>query len=322
MCDMQTLATTNARGRVAITTNCCTCTTIRTTILAYHLLKHKLNLASILDSSQNMSAVIIADSIGPNSSRITTFVLTYPRFIHAEFMSHRVFSRNSSSSRAIPVKKVIQMVKDDPVIPLSFTKNKAGMQGGEPLSGNQETSAIALWLKGRDQAIEIAQQLAELEVHKQYVNRILEPYSRITVVATATDFENWFSLRCHYMAQPEICQLATEMLKKYKASIPKVLESGMWHLPFITDEGPNQISIKRSVARCARVSYLNHNGITASEEDDIKLYERLVGSIPIHASPAEHQAQACNSMEMSGNFRGWLQYRKIIELRPDSVTID
>lgn len=267
-----------------------------------------------------IEAKIVADSIGPNGVRITTYVLTYPRFIHAELMTHRVFSRNASSSRAIPVKKQIQMVIDNPVIPLAFTKNKAGMQGGEALTGEQEAAAVAAWLEGRDRAVESANKLADLEVHKQYANRILEPYAHITVVLTATEWDNWFALRCHYMAQPEICELAMQMYKLHQDNTPTQLEAGQWHLPFIQDDdweldaiSVSTLLIKRSVARCARVSYLNHDGTASTLDQDLALHDRLLGSAPVHASPAEHQAQATNDEHLrSGNLRGWVQYRKTI----------
>jgi hypothetical protein len=282
-----------------------------------------------------IKAEIVADSVGPNGVRITTFVLTYPRFIHAEFMTHRVFSRNASSSRAIPVKKQIQMVRDNPAIPLAFTKNKAGMQGGEALGGEEHDQAIAVWLGARDSAVEMAHALADLEVHKQYANRILEPWAHITVVCTATDFDNFFALRVHPMAQPEICELATQMLSAYNSQIPQILEAGQWHLPFIKaaelteslinhpeDSSAGIVElIKRSVAKCARVSYLNHEGKQTTLEEDLALYGRLLGGAPIHASPAEHQAEAWpksthdggTSNCYSGNLRGWKQYRKTLQ---------
>lgn len=279
-----------------------------------------------------IEAKIVADSLGPNGVRITTMVFTYPRFIHAEFMTHRVFSRNASSSRAIPVKKSIQMVIDNPAIPLAFTKNKAGMQGGEALTGEQEAAAVAAWLGARDAAVVQAQALADLEVHKQYANRVLEPFSHITVVVTGTDWDNFFALRCHYMAQPEICELAMKALAARSASVPQTLKRGFWHLPFMDDASIKECSdsigvkclqdnqaalalaVKRSVARCARVSYLNHDGTNSTIEQDVQLYDRLVGAAPIHASPAEHQAMAIEDDSLrSGNFRGWVQYRKLLE---------
>lgn len=264
---------------------------------------------------------IVADSLAPSGARLTTFVLTYPRFIHAEFMTHRMFSRNASSSRAIPVKKQIQMVKDNPAIPLAFTKNQRGMQGGEVLDGKAHELAVASWLEGRDAAACVAEKLSMLEVHKQYANRVLEPYAHITVVCTATDFNNFFALRCHPAAQPEIQVLATLMWEAYSLATPNKLEDGEWHLPFISDlikffykeSDSYKVLIKMSVARCARVSYLNHEGKNPTLEEDIALYDRLLGSKPIHASPAEHQAQAsANSFLVSGNFKGWIQYRKTL----------
>lgn len=264
---------------------------------------------------------IVADSLAPSGIRLTTFVLTYPRFIHSEFMTHRVFSRNASSSRAIPVKKQIQMIKDNPAIPLAFTKNQKGMQGGEILDKRSHDAAMLAWLDGRDRAVEVAERLANLEVHKQYANRVLEPWSHITVVCTATDFDNFFALRCHPAAQPEICTLATLMWESYSLGTPNKLEDGDWHLPFISDltkffyKEPDsyKVLIKMSVARCARVSYLNHEGKDPTLEEDLALYDRLLGSKPIHASPAEHQARAsANPFLVSGNFRGWEQYRKTL----------
>jgi thymidylate synthase ThyX len=274
-----------------------------------------------------IDAKIVADSVAPSGIRLTTFVLTYPRFIHSEFMTHRVFSRNASSSRAIPVKKSIQMVRDNPAIPLAFTKNQKGMQGGEALEQEAHDQAVAVWLGARDHAVEMAHALADLEVHKQYANRILEPWAHITVVVTSTEWDNFFALRCHEMAQPEIHALADMMYGQYFLNNPMKMISGAYHLPFISEqdildtaaENPEPstgwaILIKRSVARCARVSYLNHDGTASTLEQDLQLYERLVGNAPIHASPAEHQAMAIGDPSVrSGNFRGWIQYRKTLK---------
>lgn len=281
-----------------------------------------------------ISAKIVADSIGPNGRRVTTYVLTYPRFIHAEVMTHRMLSRNASSSRAIPVKKQIQMVLDNPAIPLAFTRNKPGMQGGEALDRIAHEQAQFAWLEARNRAVEMAQLLADLEVHKQYANRILEPWAHITVVMTATDWDNFFALRIHPAAQPEICALATAMYDEYRTSAPRKLKAGYWHLPFMDDQAIQEVKdhfgvaclqdskealnmvIRRSVARCARVSYLNHDGTVATIEKDLELYDRLLGQLPIHASPAEHQAQARHWIfrwTRSGNFRGWTQYRKTLK---------
>lgn len=273
-----------------------------------------------------IEAKIIADSLAPSEIRLTTFVLTYPRFIHSEFMTHRMFSRNASSSRAIPVKKQIQMIRDNPAIPLKFLQNQKGMQGGRPILEQEE--ALRLWLLGRDEAAKIADLLADLDVHKQYANRVMEPYAHITVVCSATEFANFFALRYHSAAQPEICELAKKMWEAYQVSEVDELVEGEWHLPFVSGKEQNRMMqshvpgtgdekhtnlIKMSVARCARVSYLNHEGKNPTLEEDLSLYDRLLGSTPIHASPAEHQARAENDPNViSGNYCGWQQYRKTI----------
>lgn len=281
-----------------------------------------------------IEAKIVKDSIAPFGVRLTTFVLTYPRFIHSEFMTHRMFSRNASSSRAIPVKKSIEMVLSNPAIPLAFTRNKAGMQGGDPLDEKASKLAEEVWMHALFHAVDKAKMLADLDVHKQYANRILEPFSHITVVCSATDFANFFALRYHSMAQPEIAELAKQMWQAYSNSTPEQLEEGKWHLPFISEEDiqivinhyttPDKTFcdvsaiqptlIKMSVARCARVSYLNHEGKKPTIDEDLFLYNRLVGSAPIHASPAEHQAQVNFLSMRSGNFgEGWIQYRKTLQ---------
>lgn len=271
-----------------------------------------------------IKAQIVADSIAPSGVRLTTFVLTYPRFIHSEFMTHRVLSRNASSSRAIPVKKQIQMVIDDPAIPLAFTKNQKGMQGGQALEADAHDQAVSAWLEGRDRAVETANKLADLEVHKQYANRVLEPWAHITVVVTATDWDNFFSLRCHEMAQPEIHALADQMYGQYFLNKPDKLKAGEWHLPFLSTGDGNDIwsteeQITMSVARCARVSYLNHDGKAPEYDADKALYDRLIASEPLHASPAEHQAMATGDANIrSGNFRSWVQFRKT--LKNENVT--
>lgn len=263
---------------------------------------------------------IIADSVAPSGVRLTTFVLTYPRFIHSEFMTHRVFSRNASSSRAIPVKKQIEMVMTECAIPLAFTRNQKGMQGGEPLVGDAHDKAVEIWLRARDAAAGFAKELSDLEVHKQYANRLLEPFAFITVICTSCEWNNFFALRIHGDAQPEIHALAAKMYDAYYSGNPDKLQSGQWHMPFITEmDGienpfePMDFFIKKSVARCARVSYLTHDGKPTTTEQDLQLYDRLLSGNPIHASPAEHQAMAIGDPSArSGNFRGWVQYRKTL----------
>lgn len=266
-------------------------------------------------------AKIIEDSIF-EGSRLTTFQLKYPRFIHSEFMTHRVFSRNASSSRAIPVAKMIEMVRKDPAMPIHWGKNQSGMQAKEELVGESLVYTQRKWLAAAEIASDIAECMMGEGAHKQIVNRILEPFQWISVVCTATDFDNFFELRCHEDAQPEIKYLADMMKKAMKEHEPKELEFDEYHLPYVLPEEreafPVRDLVKFSVARCARVSYLTHDGANPSAEKDLALYNQLVGSRPLHASPAEHQARPFGGDPQGnyhhGNFNPiWMQFRKRLE---------
>lgn len=272
-----------------------------------------------------ITAQIVLDSIGPDRQRLTTFRLSYPRFIHAEFMTHRMFSRNASSSRAIPVKRMIEMVKNDPATFVFWGSNKPGMQAGQELTGIKKWWVKTLWGFGCFMALLIARMMTWGGAHKQIINRILEPWGHITVLVTASNYTNFFALRAHPDAQPEIHALAVQMQELYLNSIPKPLANNEWHLPFVSDEEQASLSLSDaiacSVARSARVSYLTFDGKQPSIEKDLELYKKLVGSVPLHASPAEHQANPDSKKvrgkgwatpEQHGNLEGWIQYRKLL----------
>jgi thymidylate synthase ThyX len=264
----------------------------------------------------SIAARVVADSISPQGKRITTFVLTYPRFVHAEFMTHRVFSRNAASSRAIPARKIRASVRMDPAMPVYWGANQAGMQAEAELKGWRLALAKLLWTKAAYLMLAVSWLFEKLGLHKQIANRILEPWFNITVVCTSTEWANFYHLRNHAKAQPEIRELAISMLEAQNASIPRMLQAGEWHLPFVEDSELEELGIKLalqvSVARCARVSYLNHEGKRSSTEEDQKLFVRLVGEDPKHASPAEHQATPADDPgEPCGNFFGWIQHRKM-----------
>jgi thymidylate synthase ThyX len=288
----------------------------------------------------SISAKMIQDSVSPDGIRLISLQLRYPRFIHSEFMTHRVFSRNASSSRAIPIERVIQSIEDDPAFPIHWGKNQSGMQAREELVGADKLDAWAAWVHAARDAVAHARRMAESGAHKQIVNRILEPFAHITVLVTATEWDNWYELRDHEDAQPEIQALAREMLECSNASHPKTLDWHQWHLPYLTPEelteahatGPDEWRVNWaaiSAARCCRVSYDRLDGSPTTIEADLNRFNLLMGSKPWHASPVEHQA--CPDVwvprphlggsrsgswfkpELQGNFRGWRQYRKFIE---------
>jgi len=271
-------------------------------------------------------AKIILDSLNPhNGIRLTTMELTYPRFIHQEIMTHRLFSRNAASSRAIPIEKTIKAVKENPAMPVSWGKNRKGMSATKEI---QEIAAAQdTWLAARDKAVGATEQLAALGLHKQVVNRILEPFVWMTIICSATNWSNFFALRDHPDAQPEISHLA-RLIKSVQSNATPVERE--WHLPFIQEDEqdlPLEVKQKVSTARCARVSYLTHDG-KRSLEKDLELHDRLLkGSGFGHWSAFEHVAKATNLMGTypdftyehlkwfvrpiwCGNFQGWIQYRK------------
>ena len=272
---------------------------------------------------------IIADSIVHTDSklsilapRLTTFQLSYPRFIHAEFMTHRVFSRNASSSRAIPVANNIAAVVNNPAEPVSWGKNKPGMQAGADLEQSEAEEARRLWLEAGRMVAGYAEKLNQLKLHKQVANRILEPWLNISVVMTTTDIAGFFILRDHPDADPTIQELAKKMKHEYSSNSPTHLEYGEWHLPYVKEEEKSlELAPWISAARCARVSYNNHDGTDCDLGKDMKLARSLAESK--HMSPFEHQAIYKNyvlskvSDLYSKNNRNfspeWVQFRALIE---------
>lgn len=271
---------------------------------------------------------------------LSTLLLRYPRWIHAELMTHRVFSRNAASSRAIPVAKMIQDVLDNPAVPLLWGKNQKGMQAGEEIdtpidhidyefkddqliATRRLISPQAAWLVARDRAVLMARKFAEAGYHKQIVNRLLEPFSHITVLVSATEWSNFLALRDHPDAEPHIAILAREIRRELEREDNiQVLEPGEWHMPFVAHEpgarGGAQALIKKSVACCASTSYKTVDGFEMTLEKAIELHDKLVGATPLHASPAEHVALADEEYsdwcfpEQHGNFQGFRQYRKML----------
>ena len=255
-------------------------------------------------------AKILADSVNPYGCRLVTFQCTYERFIHSELMTHREFSRNAASSRAIPIEKMLQRVQDDPVVPIHWGKNQKGMQAEEELGKEAQAYCTSTWLQARDSALSRVRELNEGGVHKQIANRLLEPFSWITTIISTTSFEHFRRLRCHKDAEPHFQRLAYAMADLYDTHVPTELREGEWHLPLTGFTGDGELTsaqkIMVSVARCARVSYLTHDG-KRDVSADITLYERLASSK--HWSPFEHAAMATGNQARYGNFNGFRQAR-------------
>jgi len=299
--------------------------------------------------TQIKATVIAHSKSAVNGKEIITMELEYPRFIHGEFMTHRMFSRNAASSRAIPVSKMIEQVRTSPAQPVHWGKNQPGMQAKEELEGNVKFTVEQEWKRVAGYSAQCASVMNNLGAHKQIVNRILEPFQTMKTVVTATEWENFYWLRNHEDAQPEIKRLAEVMLEAVSKSNAYVLEVGDWHVPYWyngvwrqgskNQDGSNAYlddALAISVSCCAQVSYRKLDDSLEKARD---IYKRLVESEPVHASPLEHQATPMEYTETdgfcpddtqeglwqegvthmdkeynfwSGNFQGWAQYRQMI----------
>jgi len=266
-------------------------------------------------------AKVIADSLSAGNVRLTTMQLKFPRMVLSEFNTHRMFSRNASSSRAIPVKTLLKRVREEPAMPAKWGKNVKGMQAAQFFEGAELVGVQEDWLKLRDMVADYVEEIfvKKWNLHKQLANRPLETWMHCYVVVTATDWDNFMNLRCHPDAQAEIEAEAQAMRQAMHDSEPKRLEEGEWHLPYVLEEdisvcgGYPEPLLKVSCARCARVSYRTHDGSKPNLEGDVELHNMLLSSG--HMSPLEHPAKSLgvgSSETYFGNFKGWLQYRKTI----------
>lgn len=326
-----------------------------------------------VEGKGGITAKIVAHSSSAVTGKdIITFELTYPRFVHSEMLTHRLFSRNAASSRAIPVNAMLDLVKTKPAMPIHWGANQPGMQAKRECDapvltygdGHDEVVLYRekAWKQAARDASTWAELFSEAGYHKQIVNRLLEPFQMMKTVVTATEWDNFFHLRLHPDAQPEIMELARVMYEALQRSEPEVLQPGEWHTPYVRtlrlasgrddkfgkrvycqtyterwDEKYQQAertwtemseedALKVSASCCAQVSYRKSDD---SLEKALMVYDRLVNSKPVHASPFEHSATPMaadvslgtdgvtafhNTLGfMSGNFSGWVQHRQMIE---------
>lgn len=267
---------------------------------------------------------VLADSHNSETGdRLVTLQAIYPRVIHAELMTHRVFSRNAASSRAIPINKIIEDVENNPYIPRAFGLKQKGMQPNKFLTKKTHPTSYSVaenwWMYTLEQAIDRAKQGVELGLHKQIVNRILEPYQHITTIISATDWDNFIKLRTEVdddgnpMADIPIYDLAVEIRDVLNNHKPHNMNYGDWHIPFSGGEGWDDLSatdqLRVAVARCARISYA-HAGTDTDPAKDLILYNRL--SSNGHLSPLEHVATTTEAGRFA-NFSGFKSFRAFFE---------
>jgi len=253
-------------------------------------------------------------------------------------LRHRMFSRCAASSRAIPVQRFLEQVINDPYVPETFAANQPGMQAGTNFTDFDNAASKLAWLKARDASVTHVNTLLSLGVHKQWTNRLLEPFQWMTEVITATEWDNFFHLRIHHDAHPDIQHIARLMRMEMDGSTPEPLDYGEWHLPLVDPQDPDTFAAARdtfgpdaypgdvikvirdiSVGRVARVSYLRHED-TSDPNKDIERAHKMLSSG--HLSPFEHVARPVTDADCHyvprtpapfiGNLKGWVQYRKMI----------
>lgn len=258
---------------------------------------------SFFNRETSIKATVICDSISEQGVRLTTFEIEYPRIVMSEFNTMRAISKNSSSSRAIPVSKMLEHTQNINLKPIYFGSKKSGMQAGDELDGDDLINAKLFWEAALFDAITWATELDELGVAKEVCNRLVEPFQLVKVVCTATDWDNFFNLRLHPDADPNICMLAYKMYQAMQESKPIKLKTGEWHLPYVNigwngkgemcyaDDDFNFVeleqAIKLSAASCASVSYRTE-GMTLEKAD--KIFDMLIKAEVVHSSPLEHCA--------------------------------
>lgn len=292
-----------------------------------------------------ISAKVIAYSKYSNHKPMITMELEYPRIIHSEFMTHRMLSKNSASSRAIPVKTILEHVRNNPQMPVEWGLNQSGMQASGPADAAKTEGGKQVWLSAMRDMIAHSSVLSDIGFHKQICNRLIEPFFQMKVIVSGTEFNNFFHLRLHESADPTIKELAMVMYIALNEAEPTTLYDGDWHLPYIDIKANSRdfpiYSIEGqeltlgeakiiSASCCAQVSYRkNDNDLEKAKN----IFSRLIESDPVHASPVEHQATPITYIEepfdprtwepgithvtkngdlWSGNLRGWIQYRQLI----------
>ena len=304
-----------------------------------------------------IKATTLLDSVSTSDERLTTFVVEYPRLVLAELNTHRMLSRNSASSRAIPFDKMTTQLTARPV---RFGEANPGMQDkGEEYNqpvfyedADEYFSPEEYWEIAKDSAQKMARGYYRAGYHKQVYNRLTDHFQMMKTVISSTEWANFFWLRNHASADPTFAELARVMQQAMQESIPQTLLPSEWHLPYVTSrrndngklvywlDSETQLceddALKVSAARCAAVSYRNTNyGLEKCRQ----VHDKLVGDDRKHGSAMEHQAKAMTGLDAggeitlvtnpktwepgithmdsesrlwSGNFQGWIQYRKLI----------
>lgn len=284
----------------------------------------------------NIYAKVLADSINSSGDRLTTFEIQLPKVFLAEFNTHRMLSKNFSSSRAIPNGRTVEIESFEPTY---YGKNQAGMEASHEEISDVAT-AKSVWASAVESSKETSRKLTELGLHKQWANRMNDWHIMAKGIVSGTEWANFLWLRNHSAAQPEFAELAKLIQEAFDSSKPQFLSPGQYHLPYVKSELQGQFgqtfensmtledAKKVSASACAQVSYRR---LDESLEKALDIYNKLIGSERKHMSPFEHLGtpmttptpfapyergvthKDVNNKMWSANFQGWIQYRQTLD---------
>lgn len=253
-----------------------------------------------------MEVKVLLDSVNPYTNvRLTTLHCVYPQFIHQQVLTHRMFSRNSSSLRAISFDRASEEFE---IVYPTWTEEKKGMQGNIITDEDKQDLASSYVDCMYNDVRHWCKKLESLGVHHQDINNYLRPFQNIHTVITATDFENFFQQRLHESTKPDMQRLAQLIYTALEESKP---EENCHHAPMLNDLWDSTFSNEQlyliSAARLARISYFKWQD---DPQKDLELAKKLIENN--HPSPFEHIAFAQQDNEYYGNFKSWKQLRHIL----------
>jgi hypothetical protein len=282
---------------------------------------------------------ILAHSVGPlgrGAQEIATYRLVYPKQVHQEHLRHRAMSFSVSSGRAVPTKKQLQAVRENPAMPAYWGREQKGMSPGEPFSAQEIEAIERIVLKGQEAALSVAEALADIGVHKSLVGRYVYPWAHYEMVCTSCwpGLANFFALRISPKADPTMRRIAVQMADAFRYHQPRELKPGEWHLPFLSPQeqlalhdafacGPESLLkdlehkfIRLSVARTGRVSYLQH-GLREDQQDiekDLRWFDQRLAdgdwSVFEHAARVPWPGEDISKLQ--GNLVNFVQLRQTL----------
>ena len=265
----------------------------------------------LIEDNNIWAKSVLASECSNTGKEMHTLEIQIPRFILAELNTHGLLKKNTQSSRAVPIKAMLDLYQDSYYLPAGFGRNKSGMSSNEYLTGEEDEQAAELWMTAERNIRLIVERLGDkdgLNVHKQWAARLYEPFMYTKLVISATEWDNFEWLRDDLdAAQPEMVDIARKIKKAKKEAEKQILYPGMWHMPYVKsmvvdvfgakeqaffDANGNVLTVDEALmvsASCA--AQMSYRKADDSLEKAQLVYDRLFNGNRPHYSPTEHQAR-------------------------------